>query len=278
MLRAPPARVNRFSRSRKILRFIDAERRVHWSIAIPFLVCYTTAVVLVLFYNSNPLAPHREIFSWTHRISGIFLAILPLLALVRSWRDYKIHLYNIKQAWIWNFDDLKWICLMGLAAISRRFSLPEQGKFNAPEKLNFMLVMVFLPLLIDTGILIWLPGIELKAWFVHVGIAIIYTPFLLGHIFMATINPDTRKGLEGMVSGFVDRHWAEHHYRRWYRENFEQDRRFGSVHRSSVRPFKRTPPPPVGDTIEDFHPVEAARRRVGHHPNPLISRPDQQDA
>jgi len=24
-----------------------------------------------------------------------------------------------------------------------------------------------------------------------------------------------------MITGFVDRHWAKHHYRRWYREHHE---------------------------------------------------------
>jgi len=45
-------------------------------------------------------------------------------------------------------------------------------------------------------------------------------PLLLGHMFMATVNPATRVGLSGMVTGWVSREWAEHHYTRWYRERF----------------------------------------------------------
>ena len=26
-----------------------------------------------------------------------------------------------------------------------------------------------------------------------------------------------------MITGFVDRRWAKHHYRKWYRENFESE-------------------------------------------------------
>jgi hypothetical protein len=37
---------------------------------------------------------------------------------------------------------------------------------------------------------------------------------------MATVNPDTRVGLSGMITGYVDRHWAQHHYRHWYNEHF----------------------------------------------------------
>ena len=50
--------------------------------------------------------------------------------------------------------------------------------------------------------------------------ATVTTPLILKHVFMATVNPDTRVGLSGMISGFVNRHWARHHYRWWYDENF----------------------------------------------------------
>jgi len=46
-------------------------------------------------------------------------------------------------------------------------------------------------------------------------------PRISVHIYMAVINPSSRKGLSGMIAGFIDRHWAEHHYRRWYREHHE---------------------------------------------------------
>jgi cytochrome b subunit of formate dehydrogenase len=46
---------------------------------------------------------------------------------------------------------------------------------------------------------------------------------MFGHIYMAVVNPSTRVGLSGMFSGRVDREWAKHHYKRWYKENFEED-------------------------------------------------------
>ncbi len=46
---APPKRAE--SEPRQILRFQRSERLLHWSIAIPFMVCYTTAVILFLFFN-----------------------------------------------------------------------------------------------------------------------------------------------------------------------------------------------------------------------------------
>jgi len=118
-------------------------------------------------------------------------------------------------------DDFRWLVLCPRAAVDRRIQLPEQGKFNAAEKLNFMMVQATYPLYIATGIWIWLPGVGFLAWVGHLTIAVIGLPLVLGHIFMATVNPSTRIGLQGMVTGWVDREWAKHHYRRWYRRRFE---------------------------------------------------------
>ena len=217
----------------RILRFRVAERRVHWAIAIPFLVCYTTALVLVVVYNPDPLRPYREIVSWTHRISGVCLIVFPALAVLRSVGDLKVHFYNVKQAWVWVFADIKWLLLMGFAAISSRVKLPEQGKFNAAQKLNFMMVMSTYPIYIVTGLTMWISGTALLAWLIHFGLAVLATPFIFGHMFMATIPAGSRKGLQGMFSGLVDPHWAKHHHARWYRENFEHAGN-GSTATSSV--------------------------------------------
>lgn len=216
----------------KIKRFRKSERLVHWAIALPFLICMASAAVLVLIYNPNPLRPYREIFSWTHRVSGLLLIVVPLLVLATHWRDYKIHWSNVKEAWGWSRDDFKWLALMGLAVVSKRIVLPEEGKFNAGEKLNFMMSTVNHPLLGATGIVLWLTHGAIVPWFVHFSLAVASIPLVAGHIFMATINPASRVGLSGMFSGFVDREWARHHYRRWFREQFDGDHVFPKASRS----------------------------------------------
>ena len=212
----------RRSQSSKILRFRKSERHLHWAIAVPFMLCYATALILVFFYNPNPLRPYREIFSVIHRVSGVCLFILPMLAIIKSRKDLRMYYYNIKQAWIWTYEDIKWLFVMGLAAISKRFKLPDQGKFNAAEKINFMMLMSTYPLYIITGMFIWITDGALLSWIIHFGMALIATPLLVGHKFMALVNPETRIGLSGMITGFVDRQWAKHHYTNWYRDQFEE--------------------------------------------------------
>jgi formate dehydrogenase subunit gamma len=205
----------------KVLRFARSERLVHWCIAGPFLVSFATAMILVLIYNPDPSRPFRNVFAQLHRASGVALIFLPMLATLTKRGDAAIHFYNIRQAWTWVFDDIKWLALMGLAAVNKRIQLPEQGKFNAAEKLNFMVLMTTYPLYVATGLLMWVTHLAILSWILHFLMAMLATPLVLGHLYMALINKDTRPGLEGMISGHVDRHWAKHHYRRWYREHHE---------------------------------------------------------
>ena len=47
--------------------------------------------------------------------------------------------------------DYRWLVLFPRAAVNSRVVLPEQGKFNAAEKLNFMMVSATYPFYIITG-------------------------------------------------------------------------------------------------------------------------------
>ncbi len=205
----------------KILRFYKSERLLHWAIAVPFLVCYATALVLVLVYNPDRTRPFRILFATLHRTSGVCLILLPSLVAARCRGDALLHFYNIKQAWTWVFDDFKWLAMLFLSGLSPKFKLPEQGKFNAAEKVNFMVLMGTYPLYIATGLAIWLTHVAFLAWVLHFLMALIATPLILGHMYMAILSRSGRPGLQGMISGVVDRQWAKHHYRKWYREHHE---------------------------------------------------------
>ena len=93
--------------SSKIMRFARSERILHWCIAGPFLFSMATALVMVFVYNPHPTRPFRLSFSRLHRISGVAMMVLPLLAAFKARGDMRLHFYNIKQAWVWMFDDIK---------------------------------------------------------------------------------------------------------------------------------------------------------------------------
>jgi formate dehydrogenase subunit gamma len=226
----------------RVLRFLRSERFLHWALAVPFVLLYASALAMLLLW-SEPQPRHiRAAVAWGHRIVGLALLLLPPIALLRGRSEWRTHLANLKEGWTWSRDDLRWLILFPKAALDDRVTLPDQGKFNAAEKLNFMMVSVACPLYIITGLLIWMPGIAFVPWLAHCAMAVAGIPLVAGHIVMATINPGTRIGLSGMITGWVDREWAKHHYRRWYREQFEKD----------------APAPPVPDVI----PLGLTRARV----------------
>lgn len=255
-----------------VLRFHACERRLHWAIAIPFEICYLTALILVAVYNPAPARPFRDIFAWTYRLSGLCLALLPPLMLYIHRREFGKHLCNIREAWSWRLDALKWLLLMGPSAVSRRVVLPHQGKFNAAEKINFIVVMSTCPLYIATGLMIWFLRPAFASWMVHVAMAMAATPLVLGHVFMATVNPDTRVGLRGMISGWVSREWARHHYRRSYDEQFgplEPAVQAGAV-AEAAPPTTVRPPVPARPAVP-VRPALPARPVLA--PRPVAARP-----
>jgi formate dehydrogenase subunit gamma len=208
--------------SREILRFVGAERLMHWALALPFILLYISAFLLLATGSEPRPRPFHQVFGWIHRTSGVCMIAFPPLAFLFGIRQWKSHLENMREGWGWRLDDIRWLLRTPKAVFRRNVELPEQGKFNAAEKLNFMMVTATYPLYIATGIWLWMPGIPIFAWMAHYVMAMVGLPLVLGHIFMATVNPSTRIGITGMINGWVDREWAKHHYRRWYRARFEQ--------------------------------------------------------
>ena len=205
----------------QIQRFQLGERLLHWALALPFVLLYITGIAMLLFYNEEQPRYFRDTFSTLHRIAGVMLILFPPAALILGRADWRMHARNMREGWLWSLDDIRWLILFPLSVVDPRVVLPEQGKFNAAEKLNFMAVSAFYPLYIITGVLVWLPGEAFLSYIGHYTMAMLGVPLVIGHIFMATINEETKVGLSGMFTGWVDRGWAKHHYRRWYRENFE---------------------------------------------------------
>lgn len=204
----------------RILRFRKSERLLHWAVALPFLVCLGSGLALYVFYNASPDRAFREVFSWAHKVSGAVLIVAPILVFLVCWRDTRVYVNNLKEGWVWSLAEIKWLLVMPLSLVSKKVQLPEENKFNAGEKLNFMATTLAYPIMSATGVVLWLKGSVAVPYLVHFAMSMATLPLVGGHIFMATINPATRKGLPGMLTGLVDREWAKHHYRRWYRKNF----------------------------------------------------------
>lgn len=208
------------SPTNRILRFLLSERILHWVIAVPFLICLFTGLTVKLFFDRSD-AELKDILMQVHKGAGIALIALPILTFLLRFKDRNVFIENIKVALHFTAEDIRWLMLSAKAAIDKTVQLPESPKFNSGEKLNFMMVTSTWPLFSITGLLMLITGTSgLLLWLPHVVLAYMALPVVMGHMFMALINPDTKTGLSGMFSGYVDAHWAQHHYGKWFREKF----------------------------------------------------------
>ncbi|MGI8922303.1 MAG: cytochrome b/b6 domain-containing protein [Solirubrobacteraceae bacterium] len=93
---------------------------------------------------------------------------------------------------------------------------PPAGRFNAGQKINFVLVCILLGVLYISGVETIVAGTHHNLIFGGHKLATIAACGLVAsHLYMAVLNPATRHSLRGMLTGKVDRAWAREHYPRW---------------------------------------------------------------
>ena len=107
-------------------------------------------------------------------------------------------------------DDLRWL----------RGGQAPQGRFNAGQKINTALTAAFTVLFLVTGLLLWF-GERNTSWrfastvVLHDGLMYVSLALLLGHLYLAVINPSTRHALRGITTGSVSEEWAATHHPKW---------------------------------------------------------------
>lgn len=192
----------------RVLRFTGSERAFHWLVAVAFFVLLLTGLVM-----GKPAAFSNVMYTIHVASGGIMVVGLAAIvlrgnprALGRTRRD------------LTTLDalDRQWLARVPAAVLKRSAETPA-GRFNAGQKLNFILITLLLAALFVSGIGLVITGSHpvnpvLKA--AHVVAA--YTAVLLvaGHLYMALINPSTRPALRGMISGKVDAAWVREHHGR----------------------------------------------------------------
>jgi len=199
----------------------DAGMRIaHWLLAVFFFLAALSG--LALFHPA--MAWLTNLFGggpWT-RILHPFLG----LAMVIAFAYLAAHLVSEN---ILRDYDYKWLKLGRDVFANRHDNLPEQGKYNAGQKVLYWLLVLLMLVLLLTGFLFWRPWFAqyFPIWMVRAGTllhsaaAAVLIIIIIGHIYMAIW---TVGSVRAMVQGYVTARWARYHHARWYRDMTKEER------------------------------------------------------
>ena len=200
---------------RRIKRFPDIDRTLHWLTAILFVFLALTGLTLLFGRFVGLPVLGAEAFSVIasaskegHNLFGP-LFLFAILALFVRWAGRNLPARG----------DLTWLVkgggIIGNAHVSAGF-------FNSGEKIWFWSVMALGLVVSISGLVLLFPvfgqGREIMqlALIVHGIAAVLFIAGSFGHIYIGTLG--TEGSLESMTTGYVDENWAKAHHDRWYAE------------------------------------------------------------
>jgi formate dehydrogenase subunit gamma len=198
-----------------VTRFSVTERTLHWLLAGTFLVMMATGLILYLPAFAQ-LAANRMMWKSIHIGAAIvfwggLIALLP-----GNTRELRTTARQIDR---FDGDDGRWLRWV----VSHRDVEPPQGRFNAGQKLNTAIVAGLMVVFTVSGTLMYLQETDASfrgtsAIMAHDWATWIAVPLVIGHLYMAMVNPTTRHSMRGIVLGTVRRDWAKRHHPKWERE------------------------------------------------------------
>ena len=189
-------------------RFSRTERTLHWANAVFFFLLLATGLILYLPSLSVAFG-QRTLWQDVHFWSGI--AWVCALASIVVLGDRRGIARTAREVDRFDRDDLRWL--------AGRKPAP-QGRLNAGQKINTALTAAFTLLFLVSGLLLWI-GERNTSWrfastvVLHDGLMYVSVALLLGHLYLAVINPSTRHALRGITTGSVSEEWAASHHAKW---------------------------------------------------------------
>lgn len=197
-----------------IERYTAGARTNHWIVALAFICAALSGLALFdpsLFWLSTLFGggPWSRVL---HPFIGLTWAVAFLFLAARVYSDNRM----TSADWRWL---RQWRDVVG----NREERLPEVGRYNAGQKLLFMLIMVCLAGLLITGFLFWRPyfagyfpiPLVRAAVLIHSICAFALITAIIVHIYAGIW---VRGSVRAMTRGTVTPGWAWKHHRAWFRE------------------------------------------------------------
>jgi len=198
-----------------VRRFSGAEQALHWLLAVSFLTMLATGLILYL-PSLAAVAANRRLWKSIHLGAALAFWLGTLLIVSSSTGGLRRTVGQIDK---FDDDDRRWLKWQ----VRQMGPKPPQGRFNAGQKLNTAVIAGLMVVFTISGTLMYLQEVDARfrgtsAILVHDIAMYIAIPLVIGHLYMAMLNPSTRHSLRGMVLGTVRRDWAREHHAKWERE------------------------------------------------------------
>jgi formate dehydrogenase subunit gamma len=205
-----------------VKRFSKAFIWAHAINALSFFALYITALPM-----------YTEFFDWLYPVLGgpegarllhrIFAVIFVLPTLIYIIFDPKGFLFWLKELVTWKKRDADFFKEFPKEFFGMKAKMPNQGFFNAGEKINSWIQILTAVLIIFSGFTMWFPQyfpdtVVQWGYLLHnvgFGLAI---AVVVGHIYLSVLHPGSTPAFRGVVKGDVDAEFAKGHYRDWYDE------------------------------------------------------------
>ncbi len=200
-----------------IRRFTRPELWLHWSQAVLYLLLFGSGTLLLIGRLFDHPLVSRESLGKLHRVAGVALVVLLGQALLLSIAadNFRSFWRTLGQCLRWRWGDFIWLLKVPFNAITRRVKLPPSDRFNAGQKLHVLVVIGALAGFNISGLLmLLLPG-ALEPWIIHLICFVPAAVFLVLHLFLSLVNPETRKALPSIFSGHMSLELARQHHSLW---------------------------------------------------------------
>jgi formate dehydrogenase subunit gamma len=194
-----------------VRRFTRSELAAHWVLALSVLTMIATGLALGVNVAHDTVFPVHV---------GSVFALAAGLVVVAAAGNRRALRRTARDLRSLDADDRRWLAWAPRAAVRRGGDPPPIGRFNAGQKANAILVTLLLLTVTGSGLYLWakVHGMVSNSNLggaVHNLSAIGIIALVCGHLYMAVLNPGTRRALGGIVTGRVDAGWAADHHPAW---------------------------------------------------------------
>ena len=201
---------------RSVVRFRVSVILVHWFHALSFAVMLVTGAIM--FYDLTGMDGGRLVRTIHKACAVTFMAGPVIFSLI----DPLAALGFLKEAFLWDRDDLAWLRSSMGFYFGRRTEMPRQGYLNGDQRLWQLVTAVTGTVFGVTGILMWFFKLKMS-WGLYQGILLAHAAsfalaaamFLL-HLYLAVLHPRFEESLSSMVDGKISPTYAREHYAKWY--------------------------------------------------------------